>query len=103
MKRTQRIRLVFALVASASSLMGCQRPIPNIPPGQDLPDASPSYVAACANLAAIGCVDGKYETCGPLLQRMDEQRLTQRPINLGCLTTAKTIAAARACGGVRCP
>lgn len=57
--------------------------------------------AACFNLAALGCPEGKDPQCVAVTQHALDSRLTKVP--LACLTTAKTAAAARTCGFVSCP
>lgn len=65
-------------------------------------DASTPAVAACANLAALGCPEGAAATCAPTIDHVLAVKLT--PLNVACLTSAKSKTAVRACGPfVRCP
>ena len=66
------------------------------------PSPIPTAATACDNLAHIGCSDGTAPNCVVVLQQVIDGRMTQKPINLGCLTGAADVAAAVACGGVSC-
>jgi hypothetical protein len=84
------------LLILAALLCGCPQPLPPTP--TPLPA---TYESACANLAAMGCADGKATTCAATLQRMVEGRITR--VDVACLATARDFPSARACGGVKCP
>lgn len=64
------------------------------------PDASTPSLAACANLAALGCAEGKAANCAATVDHVVAEKLT--PVNVACLTSAKTKAGARACGFASC-
>lgn len=80
---------------------------PSIPdaapnPAQDALSPPPSACAqACANLNALGCPEGaKLPDCVDTCLHADGKITNLAP---ACLATAKTKAAARKCGSVRCP
>jgi len=90
-------RFLFALAIAFS---GCAATCATgIQPG---PSPIPTAATACDNLAHIGCSDGTAPNCVVVLQQVIDGRMTQKPINLGCLTGAADVAAAVACGGVSC-
>lgn len=57
--------------------------------------------AACANVARVGCSDGKDANCAAVLDNVVATSLTG--VSLSCLTTAQTQADVRLCGLFRCP
>lgn len=59
------------------------------------PEFAPGVVEACANLATLGCAEGR-SSCASSLQSAVIKRLTN--VQLGCLTVAPSKAAVRACG-----
>lgn len=63
-------------------------------------EASTASVLACANLAAVGCAEGKVSNCAATMDHVLSEHLTT--VNLTCLTTKKTKAELRACGFVVC-
>jgi len=97
----------FALFAAlALATQGC--PPSPAPPAPDAADAAPppaqdassSSAAACANLAAVGCAEGRAPNCGATIDHVLAEHLT--PVDVACLSSAKTKAAAHACGFVEC-
>ena len=109
------MRLFVVLVYFLVAWQACSHspPIPPTPMPQDdagVGDANTSdaettdsrsiYVTTCSHLATIGCEDGKPSNCALVLKKMVDGRLTN--INLACLNSAKDIASARKCGGVKC-
>jgi hypothetical protein len=72
--------------------------------GAQPPDAYPVCRAACRNLEAIGCPEAASapggESCYDVCAHAEStHKFDFRP---GCLSLAKDLAAARACGTVRC-
>jgi hypothetical protein len=88
------------VLASLLFALGCQSCAHTINPSPPPTDAGPSYEAACANLAAIGCPVGTAAPCATTLQQLVSDNVIA--ISVSCLTTAKDADAARACGGVTC-
>lgn len=66
------------------------------PPG----DASTAAEAACANLRTLECIEGTAGNCAATLDHVAATRLTR--IDVACIASATSKAAARACGGVSC-
>lgn len=54
------------------------------------------FVAACANLANLGCPEGQKPNCPATLKHVVDSNLT--PIDVGCLITASSVVEARGCG-----
>ena len=93
------LALLFVAVFSAASNCGTT----TTPDAATAGDATPPvniYSAACANLAAIGCADGTAPNCAAILGQMVSGRMTT--VNLPCLTAAKDIPSAVACGAALC-
>lgn len=74
-------------------------PVPVPPPPAPSPPASP-YAAACANLATIPCPVGADTSCPLALEHM--VTVLRMDPHVACLTTARTVAAVRACGSLTC-
>lgn len=97
----------FTIVAVALLALEACPPSP-APPSPDASDAAPSpqadastpSVAACANMAAAGCPEGKVSNCAVTLDHVVAARLTR--VDVACLTTKTTKAELRACGFVEC-
>jgi hypothetical protein len=85
---------LLPIYTTASNCAGTQ-PIPT-----PTVDAGSPYAAACANLASLGCADGTAPNCAAILGQMVSGRMTT--VNLPCLTAAKDIPSAVACGAVLC-
>ncbi|MGO9663645.1 MAG: hypothetical protein ACLP66_10085 [Polyangia bacterium] len=86
--------VVLAFLATASNCGTSPQPVPT-----PTTDAGNIYSVACANLAAIGCADGTAPNCAALLGQMVDGRMS-RTLNLSCLATATTKAAAEQCGAL---
>ena len=86
--------VVLAFLATASNCGTSPQPVPT-----PTVDAGSPYSAACANLAALGCADGTAPNCASVLQQMVDGRMS-RTLNLSCLATATTKAAAEQCGAL---
>lgn len=105
--------LIGSIVMTAVSLAAECPPSP-APPGPDASDAGPPVArdasapvdasspsaTACANLAALGCTEGKAANCAATIDHVLAEHLTT--VNVACLSGAKTKAAAHACGFVEC-
>ena len=73
---------------------------PNLPPHDyDLDEAS--AVSVCANLAALGCDEGRDDKCVAVVTKVQTSRLTN--LHTGCLAAAESKEAARRCRSVKCP
>ena len=92
--RTILALLFVAVFATASNCGTSPQPVPT-----PTVDAGSPYAAACANLAAIGCADGTAPNCPAILGQMVASRMS-RTLDVPCLTTATTKAAAEACGAL---
>ena len=93
------MRTIFALLfvatfATASNCGTSPQPVPT-----PTTDAGNIYSVACANLAAIGCADGTAPNCAALLGQMVAGRMS-RTLDVQCLATATTKAAAEKCGAL---
>jgi|SRR5208337_4663783 len=92
-------RFLFACV-----LVACHAP--SSPPGDAPPpagdsDASLSCAGMCANLAAIGCVEGADTNCVTACTKNQATPIVVMPVS--CLASAADKGAARACGSISCP
>lgn len=58
------------------------------------------YAEACANLAEIGCPEGKDADCAGTMRTVQEKRLVD--LKPACLVKATSAEEARACGTVEC-
>ena len=67
-----------------------------------VPAPGDAYDDACNNLQKIGCSDGKPSNCAASMRLADQTAVTRTPIKVSCLTTAKSVSAAKACGFVTC-
>lgn len=85
------------LLLSLAMFVACGTVPPTPGPG---PAPAASYADACANLAALGCQEGNLANCASRLQALDADHLTY--VDVACLAGAKSPAAARSCGTVRC-
>lgn len=73
------------------------------PPAAHPVDTSPGTCdRACANLAALGCPEGKPSRGGVSCADVCTKMLIIRPMTLGCVEHAETRAGVRDCEGVRC-
>lgn len=98
----------FAIVAMAALVVqGCPpSPTPPTPDASDAApppppqDASTPSATACANLAAVGCAEGKVSNCAATLDHVVATKLTT--VDVPCLASRKTKAELRACGFVEC-
>lgn len=86
--------VVLAFLATASNCGTSPQPVPT-----PTTDAGNIYSVACANLAAIGCADGTAPNCAALLGQMVDGRMS-RTLDVQCLATATTKAAAEQCGAL---
>ena len=92
--RTILVLLFVVAFSTASNCGTSPQPVPT-----PTVDAGSPYSAACANLAALGCADGTAPNCASVLQQMVDGRMS-RTLNLSCLATATTKAAAEQCGAL---
>lgn len=98
------MRLVVAAFAVAAASLAAECPPKPAPVGLDASrppgDASTAAVSACANLAALGCIEGTAGNCAATIDHVAATRLTR--IDVACIASASSKAAVRACGGVAC-
>lgn len=98
--------LVAVLVSiGIGSVCGCP-PAPTTP-GPDAEAGAPtsaSCASACANLRAINCADGFSVDGGQSCESTCQHTLDGTyDMHLACLTSATSVASARACMSVTCP
>ena len=96
--------LPYAFALSGFALgAGCTPSPGGTPPAvstsASVPPADP-VTAACANLARLGCPEGKAAACVATMGHAQAANIT--PVNPACLAAASSPAAARACGFVAC-
>ncbi len=106
-----RSQMLVLVVMSLGLLAPACPPSPTPPQPPDVVDDAgvvdeegrrPSTSAsACANLAAVGCIEGRAPDCAAAIDRAVAQRITR--VDVSCLSTKKTKAQLRACGFVTCP
>lgn len=81
------------------TIAGCP---PRVEP-QPMPVGSEDCGSACAALRALQCPEGATSLIsGEACERVCVRALELRPLPLACWTSAPDVAAARACGSLRC-
>jgi hypothetical protein len=96
--------LLDAAPAPAPTVVADAAPPPPAPDAGPVPVPLTPVGAACFNLAAIGCSDGKAPSCVATLQHVVDFQAAngKRAPPLACLTGAKDPKTAKACGFVSC-
>ena len=65
-----------------------------------LDSASSTCAKACSNLVKLGCPEGKDENCVVVCDHVSQTHLVK--FDAKCLSTAKDVKAAKACGSITC-
>lgn len=80
-------------------LAACGGSVPSPEPHDFDLDEAPA-IAVCANLAGLGCDEGRAKNCVEVVEKVQRTRLTN--LHTGCLASAESKEAARRCRSVRC-